>query len=72
MKIDKMGVLILMAHLIITMTIIILYTILIFTGHEDITLRTMIPVIIGYWFGSMGKSAIRNYNGEVKETKKGA
>jgi hypothetical protein len=60
MKIDRMGVLILMSHLIITLAIVGIYAYTVISGHGDETLRTVLTVIIGYWFGSMGATAIRS------------
>jgi uncharacterized membrane protein YfcA len=59
MKIDKMGVYVLMSHLIITITIIAVYAYTLVTGTGDVTLQTILTVIIGYWFGSMGTNALR-------------
>jgi len=59
MKIDRMGVLVLMAHLIITLTILAIYAYTLHSGQGDETLKTVLTVIIGYWFGSMGSTAIR-------------
>lgn len=71
MKIDKMGVYVLLAHLIITLTIIIVYAYTIFTGKGDVTLQTILTVIIGYWFGSMGTSAIRpNATTQIQQANK--
>lgn len=57
-KIDRMGVLVLMSHLIITLSFIGVYAYTLFSGQEDDTLRTILTVIVGYWFGAMGKDAI--------------
>lgn len=54
-----MGVYVLLAHLIITLAFIGVYTYTLFIGHEDDTLRTILTVIVGYWFGAMGKDMIR-------------
>lgn len=59
MKIDKMGVLVLMSHLIITLVILAIYGYTLHTGQGDETLKTILTVIVGYWFGSMGATAIR-------------
>jgi hypothetical protein len=59
MKIDRMGVLVLVSHLIITLVILGIYGFTLYTGQGDETLKTILTVIIGYWFGSMGVSAIR-------------
>lgn len=58
-KTDKMGVLVLMSHLIITLVILAIYGYTLHSGQGDETLKTILTVIIGYWFGSMGANAIR-------------
>lgn len=58
MNIDKMGVYVLLSHLIITLTIIAVYGYTLYTGKGDVTLQTILTVIIGYWFGAMGKNSI--------------
>jgi hypothetical protein len=74
MKIDKMGVAILMSHVIITVTVIVAYLITVYLGKPDEGLKVAIPIILGYWFGNMGKEGIRvkKENSSVEETKKGA
>ena len=77
-SIDKMGVYILLAHLIITLAIISVYCYTLVTGQGDETLKTILTVIVGYWFGSMGVNAIKAptiqpntvVTTEVKEIKK--
>lgn len=70
-EIDRMGVYILMSHLIITITLILVYFYTLHTGQPDETLKTILTVIVGYWFGSMGVSAIKpiqkTINDDVKE-----
>jgi uncharacterized membrane protein YfcA len=58
MGIDKMGVAVLMSHLIITLAVLGIYGYTLFTGHGDETLKTALMLILGYWFGAMGASAI--------------
>jgi hypothetical protein len=79
-NIDKMGVYVLLSHLIITLAIIGVYAYTLVTGQGDETLKTILMVIIGYWFGSMGATALRKPEVEektvvterVEEVKKGA
>jgi hypothetical protein len=59
MKLDKMGVLILMAHLVITLAVIAAYLITLWMGKPDEALKVSIPMIIGYWFGAMGANALK-------------
>lgn len=70
MKIDRMGVFVLMSHLIITLVILGIYGYTLHTGNGDETLKTILTVIIGYWFGSMGVTAIRkpNVNNDTNST----
>lgn len=63
MKVDRMGVMVLLSHLIITLVILGIYGYTLHTGHGDETLKTILTVIIGYWFGSMGVNAIRPNTG---------
>lgn len=75
-KIDRMGVYVLMSHLVITLAFIVIYALAMFNGHDDDTLRTILTVIVGYWFGAVGKEAIINRpqrrDKEKENTKKGA
>ena len=68
-SIDKMGVYVLVSHLIITLAIIGVYCYTLFSGQGDETLKTILTVIVGYWFGSMGVNVIKppdQTNGIVK------
>ena len=68
-SIDKMGVYVLMSHLVITLAIIAVYCYTLITGQGDETLKTILTVIVGYWFGSMGINAIKTpANGRTIET----
>lgn len=62
MEIEKMGVYVLVSHLIITLAIIGVYCYTLITGQGDETLKTILTVIVGYWFGSMGVNAIKTPN----------
>jgi hypothetical protein len=76
MKIDKMGVVVLMAHLIITLSVIAAYLITLWMGKPDDVFKIAIPVIIGYWFGAMGANTLKKTTSDntssTDETKKGA
>lgn len=73
MKIDRMGVYVLMSHLIITLAILAIYAYTLYTGTGDETLKTILTVIVGYWFGSMGANAIRKPGNEQQtKERKGA
>lgn len=58
-KVDRMGVLILMSHLIITLALITLYGIFAYLGKEVSTIEMILLVVVGYWFGSIGSNTIR-------------
>lgn len=64
--IDRLGVYILMSHLIITLAFIGVYAYTLVTGQEDETLRTILTVIVGYWFGALGKDAIRKTQNTIR------
>lgn len=68
---DKMEVYVLVSHLIITLAIIGVYCYTLITGQGDETLKTILTVIVGYWFGSMGVNAIKSPNQNSIETTKG-
>jgi hypothetical protein len=59
MKIDGMGVVIIVAHLVITLVVIGAYVFTLYLGKPDELFKVAIPVIIGYWFGAMGNNALR-------------
>lgn len=60
MKIDRMGVYVLMSHMVITLAVIGAYLYTFHKGQPDEALKTAITIIIGYWFGAMGSQAIRS------------
>jgi hypothetical protein len=61
-NLDVNGVIILVAHLIITLVIIGFYGWGSIHGHEDETLKTILFAIIGYWFGAIGKDQLTKKN----------
>ena len=61
-NVDKMGVLVLVSHLIITLAILALYAVFAYLGKPLTTIENMLLVIVGYWFGAIGTSAIRPSN----------
>lgn len=61
-KVDKMGVLVLLSHLIVTLAIIAVYVVFAYLGKPLTTIENMLLVIVGYWFGAMGTNAIRPNN----------
>lgn len=64
---NRMGVYILVSHLIITLAIILLYGISLFQGHESETLKTVMIVAMGYWFGAITKDTLDSAGRIVKK-----
>lgn len=61
MKGNRTGVWLIMAHLIITILLILgyLYTLLVMKQPDE-TLKMAIMTILGYWFGALGKDKLNN------------
>jgi TctA family transporter len=57
-NLDGMGVVVLLAHLVITLAVLAIYAVGSIQGHADETLKTLLFVIIGYWFGAIGKDQL--------------
>jgi hypothetical protein len=74
MKIDKMGVVVIAAHLIITLVVIIGYIICLIKQIKAPQLETMAFMIMAYWFGAMGANKIGKIDNPTTndETKRGA
>jgi hypothetical protein len=69
MKLDRMGVLYLVAHLIITLGILGVYLYSLTTGHPDETSKVLLYTIVGYWFGAVGMDKIKtNGNQSSKDS----
>lgn len=58
-KVDKMGVLVLMSHLLITLAVIVVYVTFAILGKDVGTIEMILMAIVGYWFGAIGNNAIR-------------
>ncbi len=71
-NLDKMGVLVLMSRLLITLAVLSIYAYTLHTGQGDETLITILTVIVGYWFGSMGANALRKPTEDQTKINKGA
>jgi hypothetical protein len=56
---NRMGVLYLMAHLLITLVIIGGYIYTVQQGQPDEALKLGIATILGYWFGAAGMDKIK-------------
>lgn len=52
-KLDRMGVLVLMAHLVITLAMIGVYALFAWLDKPVTTVENMLLIIVGYWFGAM-------------------
>jgi hypothetical protein len=75
MKIDKTGVVIIAAHLIITLVVIIGYIICLIKRIPAPQLETMAFMIMAYWFGAMGANKlgkIGTQDTSQNDTQKGA
>ena len=66
-----MGVLLMMAHLLITLAVIGAYLYTFYVGKPDEALKTAITIIIGYWFGAMGTQALRSNKKDTKNEESG-
>lgn len=58
-KVDRMGVFVLMSHLVITLAVIGLYGVFAYLGKPVTTIENMLLVIVGYWFGAIGATQVR-------------
>jgi hypothetical protein len=56
---DKMGVLTLMSHLIVTLSILVVYLVSMLTGHSDQAITNLLFIAGGYWFGAVGSESIK-------------
>lgn len=65
MKLDKMGVLYIVAHLVITLAILGVYAYSVAIGHPDDTSRLLLYTIVGYWFGAVGLDKIKPSGGQI-------
>lgn len=72
MKIDKMGVVVIAAHLVITLVVVVGYIICLIRGISAPQLETMAFMIMAYWFGAMGANKINKVQNQNEEEKKGA
>jgi hypothetical protein len=57
-NLDGMGVVVLLAHLVITLAVLTIYAVGSIQGHADETLKTLLFAIVGYWFGAIGKDQL--------------
>jgi hypothetical protein len=71
MNIDKNGVIIITAHLIITLAVIVGYIICLVKNIPAPQLETMAFMVMAYWFGAMGANKLGKAT-ENKDEQKGA
>lgn len=57
---QRMGVYILVSHLIITLAVICLYGVSMFSGKDTSVLEGLLFVVFGYWFGSITKDSLKS------------
>lgn len=53
---DRMEVLVLVAHLIITLAMIAAYTFFTYLDKGTTTIENMLLIAVGFWFSAMGKN----------------
>jgi hypothetical protein len=66
----RTEVMYLMAHLVITLAILAAYVYGMTIGEVDETLKNLLLIIGGYWFGAMGADKIKGMVASKKEEKK--
>ena len=57
---QRMGVYILVSHLLITMSIIVLYGLMMFLEKDTTVIEGLLFAIIGYWFGAITKDSLKS------------
>jgi hypothetical protein len=58
-NLDRMGVLVLMSHLIITLSIVVGYIVLSVLNKDVTTFSMLLIAAVSYWFGAMGSNTLR-------------
>jgi hypothetical protein len=58
-QLDRMGVLVLVAHLLVTLAMFGIYAFFSYIGKPVTTIENMLLIVVGYWFGAIGKETIR-------------
>ena len=56
---QRTEVLTIMAHLLITLTVLVLYGYTVAIGKPDTTLQNLLLIIGGFWFGAMGGQKVK-------------
>ena len=57
---QRMGVYILVSHLLITMSIIVLYGLMMFLEKDTTVIEGLLFAIVGYWFGAISKDSLKS------------
>lgn len=63
----RMEVIIVMAHLLITLSILGVYAVTLYHGTPDTTLQNLLLIVGGYWFGAMGAGMLKGKNDPPKD-----
>jgi predicted RND superfamily exporter protein len=67
MKIDKMGVVVLMSHLTVTLAILAVYALFAYLGKPLTTIENMLLIIVGWWFGAISKESLKKQPDKTEE-----
>lgn len=67
----KMEVMYVMAHLLITLSILGVYAVTLLKGNPDTTLQNLLLIVGGYWFGAMGAGMIKKTTQQQSNTDEG-
>lgn len=68
---QRTEVLTILAHLLISLAVLILYGYTVAIGKPDTTLQNLLLIIGGWWFGAMGKSKVTDIMNKRKSDGKG-
>jgi hypothetical protein len=58
--VDRMGVVVLLAHLVIFIMVLGAYVYSMAKGHPDDSLKTYLGMMMAYWFGAIGKDMLKS------------
>lgn len=67
----RLEVMYIMAHLVITLCLLLLYGVLAWKGHQDEILQSLLLIMGGYWFGAMGADKFKKPTTPTPEDKEG-
>lgn len=57
---QRMGVYVLVSHLVITLAVIVLYGVGMIIGRDTSILEGLLFVVFGYWFGAISKDSLKS------------